>query len=135
MRTVDGAIHRAAGPGLKAECEALNGCETGDAKLTQAYKLPSKSVIHTVGPIGEKPELLKRCYWKSLELARENGLRTIAFPCISTGVYGYPSEKAVYVVLETVREWLERHSSEVISLFHSEIKSGTMTWPMRTHAP
>jgi len=108
---VDGAIHRAAGPKLLAECRTLNGCETGDAKITGGYKLPAKYVIHTVGPIGEKREALASCYRKSLNLALENNLRTVAFPCISTGVYGYPNQKAAPVAIGTVREVLERNES------------------------
>ncbi|XKL61033.1 hypothetical protein PGB90_008090 [Kerria lacca] len=99
---VDGAIHRAAGPLLKAECHTLNGCETGDAKITGGYKLPAKYVIHTVGPQGEKPDLLKSCYEKSLSLVLENKIRSVAFPCISTGVYGYPQKEAANVALSTV---------------------------------
>lgn len=110
---VDGAIHRAAGSELLAECVTLGGCETGDAKMTGGYRLPAKYVIHTVGPVGEKPDLLASCYNTSLDLARKNGLKTIAFPCISTGVYGYPNENAAHVVLKTVREWLENNGSDV----------------------
>lgn len=108
---VDGAIHRAAGPRLLEECRKLDGCATGQAKITQAYDLPSKHVIHTVGPVGEKkPELLASAYRESLELAKQHSLRTVAFPCISTGVYGYPTKPACEVVLETVGRWLERNS-------------------------
>ncbi|KFM61100.1 MACRO domain-containing protein 2, partial [Stegodyphus mimosarum] len=108
---VDGAIHRAAGPDLLAECCTLGGCPTGEAKLTGGYKLPAKYVIHTVGPVGEKPDLLKNCYFNSLSLVKENGLRSVAFPCISTGVYGYPNENAAHVALKTVREFLEKNES------------------------
>lgn len=107
---VDGAIHRAAGPDLLAECRMLHGCKTGEAKITKGYNLKARSVIHTVGPIySGKPQdavLLRRCYWNSLELARENRLHSIAFPAISTGVYGYPLEEATTIAIQTVLDWL-----------------------------
>ncbi|CAL4087661.1 unnamed protein product, partial [Meganyctiphanes norvegica] len=106
---VNGAIHRGAEKYLLAECKTLNGCDTGDAKITGGYQLPAKYIVHTVGPIGEKPNNLRSCYHRSLELAMENKVRTIAFPCISTGVYGYPNENAVMVVLPTVRKVLEEN--------------------------
>ncbi|KAG8177677.1 hypothetical protein JTE90_021976 [Oedothorax gibbosus] len=108
---VDGAIHRAAGKSLLAECITLNGCETGEAKITGGYKLPAKYVIHTVGPIGEQTELLQNCYRNSLTVAQENGVRTIAFPCISTGVYRYPNKNAAHVALTEVRTFLEKNAS------------------------
>lgn len=104
---VDGAIHRAAGRDLLLECQKLQGCETGEAKITSGYKLPSKKVIHTVGPIGAKPDKLSSCYKSSLDLMKANDLRSIAFPCISTGVYGYPNLEAAIVALKTVKSWLE----------------------------
>jgi len=110
---VDGAIHRAAGPELYDECEELDGCETGSAKITNAYELPSNKVIHAVGPIYWKEgkeraaELLAGCYRTSLELAVQQGCRSIAFSALSTGVYGYPSGKASLVALETVRKFLD----------------------------
>ncbi|KAF2635512.1 MACRO domain-containing protein 1 [Massarina eburnea CBS 473.64] len=116
---VDGAIHAAAGPGLYDECEELNGCETGSAKITDGYELPAKKVIHAVGPVywakkgqGKPAELLAGCYRTSLELAVENQLKSIAFSALSTGVYGYPSKEASEVALETVRKFLEEGKGE-----------------------
>lgn len=115
---VDGAIHDAAGPELLEECRALNGCETGDAKITQGYNLPSKHIIHTVGPIYASGHLhtraknLRSCYKTSLQLAVENSSKHIAFPSISTGVYGYPIEDATHIALDTVRQFLDSPSGE-----------------------
>jgi O-acetyl-ADP-ribose deacetylase (regulator of RNase III) len=111
---VDGAIHRAAGPGLLGECRTLGGCATGRARMTGGYNLPAQHVIHTVGPIysdgsaGEE-RLLRSCYRQSLRLAAEAGLATIAFPAISTGVYGYPKTEACEAAVATVTEWLGAH--------------------------
>jgi len=113
---VDGAIHRAAGRALLEECRLLGDCKTGQAKLTKGYKLPAKVVIHTVGPVyrdgahGE-PELLYACYRNSLELAVQNGIRSIAFPCISTGIYGYPFDEACKIALRVIGDFLQKDES------------------------
>lgn len=110
---VDGAIHKAAGPQLLEECRMLHGCKTGEAKLTKGYRLPCAFVIHTVGPIWRtgtdgEPEKLAACYWNSLKAARQNAIRTVAFPSISTGVYGYPVKEAAKVAVDTVCQFLEQ---------------------------
>lgn len=113
---VDGAIHRAAGPDLLAECRTIGGCPTGEARITKGYKLQARYVIHTVGPVwhggdqGES-ELLASCYHNSLQLAVENGIRTIAFPSISTGAYGYPIRQAAAIAINTVQSYLTMDSS------------------------
>ena len=111
---VDGAIHRAAGPELLAECRTLHGCRTGEAKITKGYRLKAKYIIHTVGPIysgtAEDAAQLADCYRNSLDLAKEHDVHSIAFPAISTGVYGYPLEDATAITVKTVAQWLEDHA-------------------------
>ena len=109
---VDGAIHRAAGPELLAECRTLSGCKPGEAKLTRGYRLPARFVIHTPGPVwhgGQRgePKILANCYRSSLQLATENGIKTIAFPAISCGAYGYPIPDAAKIAVKTVQDFLE----------------------------
>ena len=115
---VDGAIHRAAGSELVAECRMLGGCETGEAKLTAGYRLPAGYVIHTVGPVWNggtngEPELLAGCYRNSLRIAAEHSMTSIAFPAISTGIYGYPAEPAAKIAVATCRQFLEDAESPV----------------------
>lgn len=119
---VDGAIHRAAGPGLLEECRAIGGCPTGEARLTGGHRLHARHVIHTVGPVyadgtrGE-PEQLRSCYLESLRLAADVGDRSVAFPCISTGVYGYPKDEACDIAVDTVRGWLRAHPLPATVIF------------------
>lgn len=126
---VDGAIHRAAGPELLAECRTLGGCETGQAKMTRGYRLPARHVIHTVGPIWQggdqgEPELLAACYRNCLKLAVAQGVRTIAFPAISCGVYGYPLDEAAAIAVREVRQFLagdERVAAVYLVCFGGEV--------------
>ena len=136
---VDGAIHRAAGPELLAECKTLHGCNTGEAKITKGYRLPAKYVIHTVGPIysgnDADARLLAVCYRNSLDLAKENNLHSIAFPAISTGVYGYPLADATEVAVGAVKDWMNRNNDyamditfccfdkRTIDIYNRELKS------------
>ena len=113
---VDGAIHRAAGPGLLEECRTLGVCNEGEAKITGGYLLPARYIIHTVGPVWEGGEYdeaatLRRCYQSCLQLASDRGIESIAFPCLATGVYEFPKDLACEIAVETVREWLTKHDS------------------------
>ena len=123
---VDGAIHRAAGPDLLLECRLLGGCRTGDAKISKGYRLPARFIIHTVGPVWRsgmhgEPDLLASCYRRSIEVAASHGVATIAFPCVSTGVYGYPIEPAAVVATASVRQALSGFPAirEIIFCCHS----------------
>ena len=136
---VDGAIHRAAGPGLLAECRKLNGCPAGHAKLTAGHNLKARHVIHTVGPVYDgggynEPELLRSCYTESLKLAHAAALQSIAFPCISTGIFGYPKQEACDIAVSTIIEWLSTHdlpreitfccfSPEDAQIYHTRLAS------------
>jgi O-acetyl-ADP-ribose deacetylase len=137
---VDGAIHRAAGPQLVEECSALGGCRTGEAKITQGYRLPARHVIHTVGPVWrggdyDEDEQLASCYRNSLALARQHGLRTIAFPAISTGIYGFPRDRAAQIAVAEVQEALAKadlpeqvtfvcHDPDTRAYYETALKAG-----------
>ncbi len=120
---VDGAIHQAAGPELLAECQTLHGCETGQAKITGGYRLPATYVIHTVGPVytgkARDQDLLESCYRNTLDLAKEHGIHSIAFPAISTGNYGYPPEEAVTVAYHAVKDWINANPDYDIKVIFS----------------
>ncbi|MCP3965844.1 MAG: O-acetyl-ADP-ribose deacetylase [Lentisphaerae bacterium] len=122
---VDGAIHRVAGPSLLEECRKLNGCKTGEAVITKGYNLPAEFVIHTPGPVwhggsSDEIKLLQNCYLNSLRLAEEHSIKVIAFPCISTGVYRFPAEKAAAIAVKTVKEWEKEYPERVIFCTFSE---------------
>jgi len=119
---VDGAIHRAAGHKLLEECRKLNGCQTGEAKLTKGYNLPAKYVIHTVGPVwqggnSDEAKLLTDCYNNSMSIAFQNVFKSIAFPCISTGVYGYPVESAAKIAVNTVKQFIDKNNYKIEIIF------------------
>ena len=143
---VDGAIHRAAGPDLFEECRDLGGCQVGDAKLTRGYRLPARHVIHTVGPVWEgggdgEPDLLRRCYWSSLEIARRHELRSVAFPCISTGAFGYPPDEAARIAVAAVHahQTTTQYVCDVIfccfSRFDRSLYERELNTPRDTPAP
>jgi O-acetyl-ADP-ribose deacetylase len=139
---VDGAIHRAAGPELHAECRSLGGCNTGEAKITRGYRLKARHVIHTVGPVwqgggADEDRLLAACYASSLVLAKAHGARSIAFPAISTGVYGFPAERAASIAVRTVADWLagDEHFMQVMLCCFSPASARLHEEELRALAP
>ncbi|HUB64474.1 MAG TPA: O-acetyl-ADP-ribose deacetylase [Methylocella sp.] len=141
---VDGAIHRAAGPELLAECRKLGGCVTGDAKMTPGFRLPARHVIHTVGPVWQggtagEEALLASCYRRSLEIAQHNRLRSLAFPAISTGVYGFPAERAAAIAVETVAAAADNDFERIVFCCFSESSAAyhlrELTALRRKHQP
>lgn len=126
---VDGAIHYAAGAQLLEECKLLGGCQTGEAKITRGYNLPAKFIIHTVGPVygheeGHEEELLSSCYKNSLLIAKDNGIKTIAFPCISTGVFRFPKDEAAKIAVDTIKSFISKYPDaleEIIFVTHEEL--------------
>lgn len=113
---IDGAIHSAAGKGLVRECMLLDGCDIGGAKITSGHKLPASFVIHTVGPTGEDADALEQCYTSVLELVAQYNIKSVAFCCVSTGIYGYPNDKAAQVGLRTVRKWLDKGGAALVTI-------------------
>jgi O-acetyl-ADP-ribose deacetylase (regulator of RNase III) len=140
---VDGAIHRAAGPELVAECRTLHGCETGSAKITKGYRLPARYVIHACGPVWrgghmDEDALLASCYWSALDLATQHGIRSIAFPAISCGVYGFPIDRAARIAVETLARELPHHpeiDQVLLVAFDQKVEAALRTAVNQLNAP